>query len=291
MPNQPTTPPDSATPAPPSPERRLLRFGVRMMLVIVGLFLLLRLFVAQPYTIPTGSMKSTILEGDAVLVNKLPYVVRSPRTIPFTNISIPHFELDGFGELERGDVVMFAPPAGVADAEQHYLKRCVAVAGDTVQFRDGRCWVNGAELPPSPHDPLLETEMDGESSIPRRAPIDSLRAHPFFRAWQPVVLPYEGYDVAVDSTNIAQWKSLIQSEGVSVEFRNSILFLGGLPATRYTFRRNYFLALGDNSANSYDSRFFGPVAYDNLVGQAWFIYWSQDSEGEMRWSRIGGCVK
>lgn len=288
MPSKPTEPTAPATPTAQNPERRLLRFGLRAMFTFFALFLLVRLFVAEPYTIPTGSMKSTILEGDAVVVNKLPYAIRSPQTIPFTNISIPHFQLGGFGELERGDVVMFDPPT--AAAEQPYLKRCVAVAGDTVLFRDGRCCVNGTELPPSPHDPLLATVMDSDSP-PRRTPIDSLRAHPLFRAQQSVVLPYEGYDVPLDSSNIQQWKQLIQAEGVSVEFRNSIVFLGGLPATRYTFRHNYFLALGDNSGDSFDSRFFGPVPYDNLVGQAWFIYWSRSPEGGMRWERIGECVE
>lgn len=289
MPSQPTTPTISATPAAPSPERRLLRFGVRAMLGFLALFLLLRMVVLEPYTIPTGSMKSTILEGDVILVNKLPYVIRSPRTIPFTNIPIPHVEFAGLGELERGDVIVFDSPIRATEG-QRYIKRCVAIAGDTVQFYDGRCWVNGSELPPNPHDPLFDL-AEGDTAIGRRTPVDSLRINRLFRWQQPIVLPYEGYEITVDSTNIAQWEGLIQAEGISVEFRNSILFLGGLPATRYTFRRNYFLALGDNSGDSYDSRFFGPVPYDNLIGQAWFIYWSRNPEGGMRWDRIGMCVE
>ncbi|MCC7439675.1 MAG: signal peptidase I [Armatimonadetes bacterium] len=291
MPSKPTEPTAPATPTAQNPERRLLRFGLRAMFTFFALFLLLRLFVAEPFTIPTGSMKSTILEGDAVVVNKLPYAIRSPQTIPFTNISIPHFQLGGFGELERGDVVVFDPPGAMAAAGERYVKRCVAVAGDTVQLRGGRVWVNGSEVPPNPNDPL-QNPAAADTLSARRAPVDSARANRYFGSQQQaMILPYEGYEITLDSANIAQWKSLIQSEGVSVEFRNSIVFLGGLPATRYTFRRNYFMALGDNSVNSFDSRFFGPIPYDHLVGQAWFIYWSGNENGEIRWSRIGSCVE
>lgn len=234
-------------------------------------------------------MKTTILEGDVILVNKLSYMIRSPRTIPFTTISIPYFEFGGFGTLERGDVVVFDPPITTTAAQQRYVKRCVAIAGDTVQLYDGRFLVNGIELPPSPYDPLFDM-LDGDTSVGRRIPVSNLRAHPIFRTQQPIMLPHEGYEISIDSSNITQWESLIQAEGVSVEFRNSIVFLAGLPATRYTFRHDYFLALGDNSGDSYDSRFFGPVPYDNLIGQAWFIYWSRSPEGEMRWGRMGMCV-
>ncbi|MCE7934671.1 MAG: signal peptidase I [Chlorobi bacterium CHB2] len=290
MPDQPTISPTASSATPPAaaapPERGLLRFGARVLVGLVAAVLLLRMFVLEPYTIPTGSMNATLLEGDAILVGKLPYVIRSPQTIPFTTISIPHFQIAGLGQLERGEVVVFDSPGATPE---RYVKRCVAIAGDTVQFRDGRFFINGEELPPNPNDPLIP--LAESPATARRAPVDSGRIHPLFRLRQPIVLPREGDEITVDSISIAQWGGVIQSEGVSVEFRNNIPFLGGLPATRYAFRHSYFLAFGDNSGNSRDSRMFGPVRYDNLVGQAWFIYWSRDAEGEVRWGRIGSCVE
>ncbi|MEP7220705.1 MAG: S26 family signal peptidase, partial [Bacteroidota bacterium] len=70
-----------------------------------------------------------------------------------------------------------------------------------------------------------------------------------------------------------------------------IVFIGGLPATRYTFKRDYFLALGDNSLISKDSRYFGFVPYDNLIGRAWMIYWSRDPDGGVRWGRICNRIR
>ena len=132
--------------------RRLLRwFALCLILLALG-----RIFVIEPYNIPTGSMRPTIVDGDVVLVNKLPYMLRSPRTIPFTSVPIPFLELPGLGTLRRGDVVLFDnPEPGRAET---LVKRCVAVAGDTVQFVDGRIRVNGVELAASPdarHRPSL----------------------------------------------------------------------------------------------------------------------------------------
>jgi signal peptidase I len=90
---------------------------------------------------------------------------------------------------------------------------------------------------------------------------------------------------------VAYWRNLIEGEGVSVEYRNRIVLLGGLPATHYTFKRDYFLALGDNSGNSYDSRIFGFIPYNNLIGEAAIIYWSREPDGGIRWGRIGKIVR
>ena len=76
-----------------------------------------------------------------------------------------------------------------------------------------------------------------------------------------------------------------------MEYRNRIVVLGGLPATQYTFQRDYFFAMGDNSANSFDSRIFGFVPYDNLIGQPIMIYWSRDTDTGVRWERIGKIVR
>src|ERR1043165_3528441 len=91
-------------------DRPRLRVVVRLLLIAFVVLALVRIFIFEPYGIPTGSMKPTILEGDFLLVNKLPYRIRSLRYLPFTNIPIPHLDLPGIGSLRRGDVVMFDLP-------------------------------------------------------------------------------------------------------------------------------------------------------------------------------------
>jgi signal peptidase I len=263
-----------------------LRLLVRYLIITAVVLILVRVFVLEPYGIPTGSMRPTIVEGDVLLVSKLPYTIRSLRYIPFTHVPIPSIELPGIGQLERWDVVVFDyPRQAQPDPEEGtaYVKRCVAVRGDTVQLVDGRIRVNGVEVPPVP-DP-------DEPERTRRAPVARARAVPLLRAGDPVIVPYKGFEVAMDSESVAMWRPWIESEGVRVDYRNRIVFLDGLPSTRYTFQHDYFFALGDNSAVSKDSRYFGFVPYDNLIGQAWIIYWSRDPDEGVRWERLGKLVR
>jgi len=264
--------------APPS-WRRTLRIVVPVLLLLV----LVRACVVQPCAIPFGSpsMRSTLLEGDVILVSTLAYHLRSPARLPFTDITVPRIDLPGLSQLERGDVVVFDHTDmrdGLAVTEQ-YVKRCVAIAGDTVQLVDGRVTVNGREVPPA----IPEED--------RRIAADTARVLLLFRRGNPVVMPKEGESIPLDSLRAELWRPLIEAEGSSVAYRNGIVLIGGLPATRYQVRHNHFFALGDNDANSRDSRVFGPVPYDALVGQAWIIYWSRDGEGSIRWNRIGRAVR
>ena len=256
---------------------------IRFLLASTILLTLLRIFVLEPYAIPTGSMKPTILEGDVILVDKLPYTIRSLPYLPFTRIPIPHFSLPGTGELQRGDVVVFTLPlAAEIRQEEEFVKRTVAIRGDTVQLIGGRVRVNGKEVPP------LGVDTPGNG---RRAAIRNDNAHELLKYGGEVVIPYVGYTVALDSVAAARWRWLIEGEGMRLGYENRIVFINGLPATYYTFKQDYFLALGDNSADSYDSRYFGFVPYDNLIGRAWIVYWSRMPGGSIRWERIGERVE
>jgi signal peptidase I len=264
-------------------ERYTLRRVVRWLMIAFVLLALVRVFVFEPYRIPSGSMKPTIMIGDVLLVNKLPYRIRSLRYLPFTDIPIPYMEFEGWSQLERGDLVVFELPSYSSPdqlRQGEYVKRCVAVAGDTVALVDGRIQVNGVETPPA------VIENDG-ADYHRRAPINRQRAYELLRPGGDVIVPYRGYTVPMDSVSAARWRWLIESEGSQVEYRNRIVFLGGLPATQYTFQRNYFFALGDNSSNSFDSRFFGFVPYNNLIGEPLVVYWSREPDDGIRWDRIG----
>ncbi len=269
-------------------DQRRLRLLLHVLLGTAFLLVLIRVFVLEPYGIPTGSMRPTIVEGDVLLVSKLPYTIRSIRHFPFTGIPIPYIEVKGLGMLERGDVVVFEYPAfagGLGPGEENqFVKRCVAVRGDTIQLVDGRIQVNGQEV--------LAVSEDGASEPGRRSSIWRSRVVPVLQPEQPVVVPYDGYELLLDSITAERWRLLIESEGNTVEYSNHIVFLNGMPAIQYTFRRDYFFALGDNSRISRDSRFFGFIPYQNLIGRAWMIYWSRDpDDGTIRWDRIGTMVR
>lgn len=129
-------------------------------------------FLAQPFTIPTGSMERTLLVGDFLFVNKWSYGLRMPMrplSIPFLQntlwdkggdgnpkndpksyseaIKLPYFRLPVLGEVERNDIVVFNYPDDsvhiAIDRKDAYVKRAVAVAGDVLEIKEGKLFING----------------------------------------------------------------------------------------------------------------------------------------------------
>jgi signal peptidase I len=128
-------PSETAAEAAATPRRKsLLREYAEAIVVAVVLALLIRAFLIQAFTIPSGSMMDTLLIGDYILVNKLLY---GPE-IPFTDVHVP-----GFREPQRGDIIVFKYPA---DESRDFIKRIVAVSGEKVQVRDNRVYIDGTPL-------------------------------------------------------------------------------------------------------------------------------------------------
>lgn len=248
-----------------------LRFIVKAGGLLLLLLIVIRIFIFAPYGIPTGSMSPTVLAGDVLLVNKLPYYVRTPAVLPFTSVEIPYLELPGLGSLDRGDVVVLSSPEpGRSENSAQLVKRVVALPGDRVRLDSGGVQVRSAETGEI-------TRYEGE--IPRQIAL-VLADH------KEVTVPYKGYVLRLDGAASRRWSRVLRREGVEMEYRNGIVFLNERPSTRYLFDEDYMLILGDNADKSRDSRSFGFVRRRSLIGQAVMVIWSRDEEG-MRWERIG----
>ena len=114
-----------------SRSKSLVREYGEAVIVAVLLALVIRAFVVQAFTIPSGSMMDTLLIGDYILVNKFLYGAE----VPFTDYHLP-----GLRDPRRGDIVVFKYPN---DESRDFIKRIVAVGGDRIQVRDNRVFVNG----------------------------------------------------------------------------------------------------------------------------------------------------
>lgn len=126
------------------------------------LALLVRIFLFQPFNIPSGSMKSTLLIGDYLFVSKYSYGY-SKYSFPFSPNIFSGRILSG--EPKRGDVAVFKLPR---DNSTDYIKRVIGLPGDQIQMREGVLYINGKEIPKNRISDFVQTTPSGQSvSIPR----------------------------------------------------------------------------------------------------------------------------
>jgi signal peptidase I len=203
---------------------------------VILIVFLLRSFLFEPFKIPSGSMLPTLLVGDLILVNKFHYGVR----LPVINKKI----LDNKA-VARGDVMVFRYPV---DPRQDYIKRVVAIPGDEISYLNQRLSINGQ---------VIETQPLGEFYDE-----DSLRYAPQFSEKLGAVQ----HKILVDTRRNAYYgpdpkrfpmaeNCRYVPEGVTCK----------VPAGHY-------FMMGDNRDNSQDSRFWGFVPDENIVGKAFFVW-------------------
>lgn len=257
---------------------------------------LLKTFVVEAFRIPSASMENTLQVGDFLLVNKLAYGLRTPRFESPSAVIIPSVRIPLFRSVRRGDVIVFEfphPPNEFdAGGRVNYIKRCVGVPGDTVAIRNGIVFVNGERIL-SPTHGREEWRSSSHSSRQIFPP------HRGFTETEygPIVVPFKGMEVTLDGSTIDQWRDLIAREGHSVAANEEgRVLIDGEFAGQYRVEQDHYFVLGDNRSNSHDSRHWGFVPEENIVGEALFVYWSwrqSEADGPMqiRWDRVGTLIR
>lgn len=242
-------------------------------LIIAAIFAtVLRVFVVESYRIPTGSMERTLLAGDFLFVNKYVY---GPK-IPFTEIRLP-----GVKKVDRGDIIVFKFPK---DRSLNYIKRCVAISGDTLEIHDQQLWINKKPFLLPEHGQFIG------SRVPAGEP--DYMIFPQFSNFNkdnygPIRIPRNGDVVRLTAATYPLYSSLIADEGHDVSLQGRQVFIDGSPAEQYTVHENYYFAMGDNRDNSLDSRFWGFLPEKDLVGQAMIVYWSWDPDLSLLTNPLG----
>jgi signal peptidase I len=202
---------------------------------VILIVFLLRSFLFEPFKIPTGSMVPTLLVGDLILVNKYHYGIR----LPVINKKIVHLN-----DPQRGDVMVFRYPL---NPSVDFIKRVVGVPGDEITYANQRLYVNGK---------LMET-----SALPEFYDDESTR---YFKQFSEKLGPVE-HKILVD----LQRPSAVHPSDAFPYRENCRYSPEGVSCK---VPPGHYFMMGDNRDNSEDSRYWGFVPDENIVGKAFFVW-------------------
>ena len=271
---------------------------IKYLVILFFIILILKAFILDAFRIPTGSMQNTLLEGDFILVNKIAYEVSTPNQIPFWGKKLEKIELFSVSKPEVNDVIAFEIPSEFYNpSSENYsvlIKRIIGLPGDTLEIKNKEVFINGKKLrnPSYLHINLTESPTGNSND----------KVFPYDKNWSidnygPVIIPKKGMTVELNPKNISLWQNAINidfgKKVTSVE--GTVINLNDKPLREYTFEKDYYFVLGDNRENSLDSRYFGYIPADWIIGKAFIIYWSQlpvqyngisDYINSIRFSRI-----
>lgn len=249
------------------------------------------------FVVPTGSMENTVMTGDFLFVDKFSYGPSTPQVIPFVDVPLPFLRFPGIKEPEKGDVIVFIYPGNANEVESekftYYLKRCVATAGDTVVVRDTNLFVNGEKVALAPHGKFLKNNRQNHHRIQRVR-----------NDYGPKRIPKAGDTIRISMANFINWNIFIQREGHNTKLRGSDIYIDNKKTDYYVVERDYCFGMGDNRDNSSDSRVWGFIPVENVVGTPIMVYWSwqtkerpDDDEwslwekiSNIRWGRLGTLI-
>lgn len=179
----------------------------KQILIAVILAIFIKVSIVEAYKIPSESMEDTLLVGDFLLANKFVYGARLP---------LVDWRLPAISHPERGDVVIFLYPG---DRVTKYIKRCVAVGGDTLEIKDKVVYINGEPTKLPKHGKFINPHIQPRYAGGKDSPDN----------FGPIIIP-----------------------------------------------KDHYFMMGDNRDNSKDSRWFGAVPNELILGEALLIHWSWD---------------
>jgi signal peptidase I len=347
---------------------------------------LVHTYFMQPYTIPTSSLEKSLLIGDFLFVSKFHYGARVPMTtiaapmvhdtLPVLKVKsylkkpqLPYFRVPALQKIKQNDIVVFSWPVDTVeqffkkttrrirkpiDKKSNYVKRCVGIAGDSLEIRDGYVYINGKKnrLPDRAKlqfkyqantggnqlsvnslknryhvreggrtqdgNYILNLASDDANRLKNNPTVKSLTriVNPKGQGidvfpnvsslnWNednfgPIYIPEKGKTVSLNKESLPFYKQIIvEYEKNKLQVRGDDILINDKIVDNYTFKQNYYWMMGDNRHNSEDSRYWGFVPFDHVVGKPVFIWFSWNTDGKglskIRWERlfttVGGSGK
>lgn len=237
-------------------------------LMVLALHYSRRVLFAEQFKVPSESMSPTLVPGDRIWVNKLLFGGRIYTSFDFDDHSpMKCFRLPGLRKIRPGDIICFNYPLGYDQwtkiefrINYVYCKRVIGTPGDSIGIIDGINWNNNYEGALGVLDNQTKVQNTPDSILWR---IAFMQTMPFtkpmwtMKNFGPLYVPRKGVTIELDSISKAIY-------GPVIEYETSSWPTDGM--TNYTFKNNYYFALGDNSLNSNDSRYWGFIPEDFIIG-------------------------
>ncbi|MBK9098266.1 MAG: signal peptidase I [bacterium] len=249
---------------------------------VILIAIIVKAFAIDAFRIPSSSMENTLQPGDFILANKFAYNISTPKEIPFANLPIPYANLFEIGKPEINDVVIFQFPEGFeSDSKKEgtkYIKRVVAGPHDTLRITEGNVFVNGKQitLPSSFKKPQF---LDEESFV-REETIYPPGAKWNRLSYGPIIIPAKDDTINISPESFERWQSVIVMDHGerSLLSEGTLVTLDGRAIFEYVLKQDHYFVIGDNFEESMDSRNFGFITGNMIIGKAMFVYWSYNSD-------------
>ena len=220
-----------------------LKYKLLTICSITIIILFINLVLIDWYEIPSNSMAPTLNLGAVVIIS---------RGLKQNSIASKIMSIN----IKKKDIIVFIKPEWnktIPDSKV-YVKRCIGLPGDTVRLHHQRDQPNVSLIP-------------GQQAVMYLFPQDTL-----FNCWTltdygPFIVPKKNQSLPLTEYNVRLYKTLIQFENETFEYKSGKVFIHGKVIAMYTFNHNYYFMIGDNFLQSEDSRYWGCVPDVSLLGK------------------------
>lgn len=268
--------------------------------MIISLFIAIQILLFSSFKIPSDSMEPVLITGDNVLVSKLIPGARLFNVFAaIRGEQVKIFRLPGINKIQRNDVMVFNYPYPNNDDKmgmnmvKYYIKRCVGLPGDSLSIINGYYRINDISEPVGyiegqENFSVQSNKMLKDDHLYWSFPQDSIIGWNV-KNFGPLYIPKKGDVITMNRQNAIIYRKLIEWETgkeLSIDDSRNVS-LDNLPISSYSFQSNYYFAAGDKLEGSQDSRYWGLLPEEFIIGKAVLIWKSTNPQTkEIRWGRI-----